>query len=111
MRQEVKERFNKRLINNDMATLCTKSSTQTELPILNSKPNTFSELQQEELKEKLYNNYLDTYHDTYLTLQEPTTEPDPGYIQANISFNGKLSTVLFFTIGAFALYVILKKQK
>ena len=111
MRQEVKERFNKRLINNDMAELYTKSSTQTEPIILNSKLNIFSESQQEELKEKLYNNYLDTYHDNYSTLQEPITETDPGYIHASISFDGKLSTVLFFTIGMFALYVILKKQK
>ena len=106
MRQEIKERFNKKLVDNDMTTLDGESSASVNPVTLNSKPDIFSQSQQEELKEKLYNNYLDTYHDSYSSLQEPVDEPDPGYIRANISFDGKLSTVLLFTIGVFALYVI-----
>lgn len=95
MRQNIKERLNKKLSNNDMAVLDNKVA---------STPIVLSDVQQEQLQRDVYENYS--------TLQE--VEPYPGYWQTIVSDDGKLGMVLLFTfglsVGLLALYVILKSK-
>ena len=107
MRSNTKERLNKKLAENKMATLSTESPVSTLKPepvaaTLNNVAIPLSDAQRE-----LYDNYY--------TLQDPVDEElvvdsYPGHLQAIIQDDGKLFMVLLFGVGAFVIYHILQSQ-
>lgn len=106
MRQNTKDRLNKKLVNNDMVALnndgTTLNSTVSE-SISTPTNMVLSDVQQEQLQRKAYDNY-------YSTLEESVTDPYPGHLQAIIQDDGKLFMVLLFTVGAFVIYELIKSK-
>jgi hypothetical protein len=95
MKQDIKQRLNKKLVDNNMTTLGNKST----MPIqLDESPTKL-----EQVPEQLYNNYY--------TLQEPEYETKPTFLQAIVPGNEQLLIVLIFGIAAYAMYLNSKSKK
>ena len=117
MRPNVKERLNKKLSDNNMATLNNKSNIpvqQEQLPNRLYRNRTYdsSECENRLLNNRtndgrLYGNgvYDDRQYDNYYTLQEPIYETRPTFLQSVTPGNEQLLIVLIFGLAAFALYL------
>ena len=87
MRQDVKDRLNKRLVENDISTLNNEPVNQISL---------------EKSQKQLYDNYY--------SLQEPVYEPRPTFLQSIAPGNEQLIIVFVFGIVAYALYLHSKSK-
>ncbi len=113
MRQTIKERLNKKLSDNNMMLLNAEPSTSisptsASSTISTTTPTspvaiTLSDIQQEQLQRKIYENL-------YLQLQD-TDDPYQGVLQTVVSDDGKLFMVLLFAVGTIVWYTYIKQNK
>ena len=118
MRQNVKERLNKKLSDNNMTTLSDKSVVPLQpeqLPKRLYRNRTYDD---NKCEDRLLNNRMDdgrlygngAYDDRrYLTLQDPV-EPTPTFLQSITPGNEQLIIVVLAGLAAYALYIFSKSK-
>lgn len=116
MRQNVKERLNKKLSDNNMAQLSAESLSQTQQKLYRNRTYDNSECENRLLNDKtndgrLYGNgmYDDRRYDNYYTLQDPI-EPTPTFLQSITPGNEQLIIVVLAGLAAYALYIFSKSK-
>ena len=121
MRQNVKERLNKKLSDNNMTTLSDKSVVPPQLEqapkrLYQNRTYNNSECENRLLNDKtndgrLYGNgmYDDRRYDNYYTLQDPI-EPTPTFLQSITPGNEQLIIVVLAGLAAYALYIFSKSK-
>ena len=122
MRQNVKERLNKKLSDNNMTTLSDKSVVPPQLEqapkrLYQNRTYNNSECENRLLNDKtndgrLYGNgmYDDRRYDNYYTLQEPVYETRPTFLQSVTPGNEQLLIIFGFGFAAYALYLFFKSK-
>ena len=117
MRQNVKERLNKKLIDNNMTTLTDKSNIPPQQRLHRNRTN-----DSVECKNRLVNNidnestpygngmYDDRRYDDYYTLQDPIYETRPTFIQSITPGNEQLIIVILAGLATYALYILSKSK-
>ena len=121
MRQKVKERLNKKLIDNNMSTLGNESNIPRQLEQIPERLYQNRTYDNSECENRLLNNrandgrlygngmYDDRQYDNYYTLQEPI-EPTPTLLRSIITGNEQLFIVFAFGFAAYALYLFSKPK-
>ena len=127
MRQNVKERLNKKLSDNNMTTLADKSNIPPQLEQAPKRLYQNRTYDDSECANRLFDNrvnnngindgrlygngmYDDRRYDNYYTLQEPVYETRPTFLQSVTPGNEQLLIIFGFGFAAYALYLFFKSK-
>lgn len=122
MRQNIKERLNKKLSDNNMTTLTDKSVVPLQPEQLPKRLHQNRTYDSSECENRLFDNktndgrlygngmYEDRRYDNYYTLEEPIYETRPTFLQAITPGNEQLIIVILAGLTAYALYLFSKPK-
>ena len=122
MREKVKERLNKKLSDNNMATLNNKSVVPLQPEQLPKRLYQNRTYDNSECENRLFDNktndgrlygngvYDDRQYDNYYTLEEPVYETRPTFLQSVTPGNEQLLIVFSFGFAAYVLYLFFKSK-
>ena len=122
MRQNVKERLNKKLSDNNMTTLTDKSNIPPQLEQAHKRLYRNRTYDNAKCQDRLINNidnestpygngmYDDRQYDDYYTLQEPVYETRPTFLQSVTPGNEQLIIVILAGLAAYTLYILSKSK-
>lgn len=122
MKQNIKQRLNKKLVDNNMATLTDKSNIPRQLEQIPERLYQNRTYDNSECENRLLNNrandgrlygngmYDDRQYDNYYTLEEPVYETRPTFLQSITLDNEQLLIVFTFGFAAYALYLFFKSK-
>lgn len=121
MRQNVKERLNKKLSDNNMTTLNDKSVAPLQPEQLPKRLHRNRTYDNAKCQDRLINNidnegipyghgqYDDRQYDNYYTLQDPI-EPTPTFLQSITPGNEQLIIIILAGLAAYTLYIFSKSK-
>ena len=119
MRPNVKDRLNKKLVDNNMTQLgVTVPLQEQQLPkrLYKNRTNEPSECENR-LNNTMddgtpYGNgaYDDRIYEDYISLQDPVDEPYPGIVQSLVPGNEQLLIIFIFGLAAYAMYLHSKSK-
>ena len=117
MRPNVKERLNKKLVDNNMTQLSVEPSSQPQQRLYRNRIPDDNKCEDRLLNNRmddgrLYGNgaYDDRQYDNYYTLQEPVVDIEPTLLRSIVTGNEQLFIVFAFGFAAYALYLFSKPK-
>lgn len=117
MRPSVKERLNKKLVDNNMTQLSIEQSLQPQQRLYRNRTSDDNKCEDRLLNNKmddgrLYGNgaYDDRLPSDYYTLQEPIIDTEPTLLRSLVTGNEQLVIVFAFGFAAYVLYLFSKSK-
>ena len=122
MRPSVKERLNKKLVDNNMTRLSVEPSSQPQQRLYRNRTSDDNKCEDRLLNNRmndgrLYGNgaYDDRVsnnriNDDYYTLQEPIVDTEPTLLRSLVTGNEQLVIVFAFGFAAYVLYLFSKSK-